>query len=156
MRTGNQLYWPSVVLLGLLIGGSSTSLNTAVLQAHDPQAKVLAQSTVAGAASAVVPDGWRRTRHGWEHTSTWTNLFANASINELIEIQRRREPAWVRYGFAKLRAIPPLMVAVLQIAAIAVIVSIAESRRQAEKTLNRRQLNLTISAKKPTAEALAR
>ncbi len=125
MKTGNQLLRVSGVLLGWsLICGSSISQNAACARSHDTEAKAAVPST------AVIPEGWRRTKYGWEHTSTWTSLFANASINELIAIQRHREPAWIRYGFAKLRAIPPLMVAVLQITAIAVIVNIAENHRR--------------------------
>lgn len=82
--------------------------------------------------AAAVPNGWRLTRDGWEHTSTWNP--GGPSINRLIEDQRNREPAWIRFGFLKLRSIPPLMVAVLQITAIAVITSIAENQRRSARS----------------------
>ena len=89
-------------------------------------------TSVDSSARAALPSGWRLTKHGWEHTSTWT--LSNASINQLIAAQRDREPAWIRFGFSKLRSIPPLMVALLQITAVAVITNIAKNHRQRGKT----------------------
>ncbi len=75
----------------------------------------------------VAPEGWRRTRDGWEHVSTWDTV--GQSINQLIAAQQEREPAWLRVAFAKIRRIPPLMIAMMQITAIAVIVNVSRSRR---------------------------
>jgi hypothetical protein len=78
-----------------------------------------------GRPSAVAPEGWRRTVDGWEHVSSWTSI---KSINRLIAEQQALEPRWVRVSFARLRRISPLMVALLQITAIAAIMNVAKSR----------------------------
>lgn len=75
---------------------------------------------------SVMPEGWRRTRDGWEHVSTWTSL---RSINELILQQRESEPVWAQLVFAKLRGISPLAIALMQVTAIAAIVNVARTRR---------------------------
>ena len=81
---------------------------------------------------SVMPTGWRRTKNGWEHVSTWTNLGlpSAASINELIGQQQAREPRWIRMAMARISRVPPLMIALIQIAAIAAIVFVSESRRR--------------------------
>ncbi len=81
----------------------------------------------------VAPQGWRRTSAGWEHVSTWTSL--RKSINQLIATQQNREPAWIRFTFAKIRSVPPLMVALLQVTAITVIVNVARSRQVVNRDL---------------------
>lgn len=78
-----------------------------------------------GQPNAVAPQGWRRTCDGWEHVSSWPSI---KSINQLISEQHDLEPEWIRIVFAKLRGISPLMVALLQITAIATIVNVAKSR----------------------------
>lgn len=75
----------------------------------------------------VAPTGWRRTSKGWEKVSTWPN---QKSISELVVHQQSSEPAWIRFLFAKLRGVPPLMVALLQITGVAVIIGIAHDRRK--------------------------
>lgn len=80
----------------------------------------------------VLPVGWRRTKNGWEHVSTWSEFAvpAPASINELIARQHDREPRWMRTLMTRISRIPPLMIALIQITAIAAIVFVAESRRR--------------------------
>jgi hypothetical protein len=78
-----------------------------------------------GQPNSVAPQGWRRTSDGWEHVSTWPSI---KSINQLIAEQHDLEPEWIRVVFGKLRRISPLMVALLQITAIATIVNVAKSR----------------------------
>ena len=80
----------------------------------------------------VMPVGWRRTKNGWEHVSTWPSFGGAkaASINELIARQRDREPQWIRTAMARISNVPPLMVALIQITAIAAIVFVAESYRR--------------------------
>jgi hypothetical protein len=78
--------------------------------------------------TAVAPEGWRRTSDGWEHVSSWPSI---KSINQLIAEQHELEPEWARVTFSKLRRISPLMVALLQITAIAAIVNVAKSRTAA-------------------------
>ena len=80
----------------------------------------------------VMPSGWRRTKDGWEHVSTWTHLLpqTSTSINELIADQHDREPRWLRQAMKRVGQIPPLMIAVIQVAAIAAIAFVAESKRR--------------------------
>ena len=84
-----------------------------------------------GQPNAVAPDGWRRTSDGWEHVSNWPSI---KSINQLIAEQHEMEPEWIRSVFGKLRGISPLMVALLQITAIATIVNVAKSRTVTDDT----------------------
>ncbi|TWT81820.1 hypothetical protein CA13_32730 [Planctomycetes bacterium CA13] len=80
----------------------------------------------------IPPTGWRRTNHGWEHTSTWpSDIVAGEkkSISELIAIQEAREPMWLQVTLGKVRGVPPLMIALIQITAIAVLISIGRHKR---------------------------
>ncbi len=74
----------------------------------------------------VAPQGWRKTKDGWEHVSTWPQ--PGKSINQWIDTQHDQEPPWLRHTFARLRTISPLMIALMQITAIALIVNV--SRRE--------------------------
>lgn len=76
----------------------------------------------------VLPQGWRRTRDGWEDVSTWTKTGKN--INDLIAEQKSQEPAWIRIVFSKIRAISPLMIALMQVSVVATIVNVARSRKE--------------------------
>ncbi len=111
----------NLITTGILLSSLSVPLKAGE-QAYCEGTKIQSQ--------AVVPLGWRRTKQGWEHTSTW--MLSNLTINQWIATQHDREPAWIRAGFSKLRSIPPLMVATLQIAAIAVITNIDRHRRKGE------------------------
>ncbi len=83
------------------------------------------------ATDAVIPQGMRRTRNGWEDSSLWhlPTTVKDQSINSLIAKQQEREPVWVRSVFAKVRATPPLMLALIQITAIAAIVHINRGKK---------------------------
>jgi hypothetical protein len=76
----------------------------------------------------VAPEGWRRTDQGWEHVSTWRPM--PRPLDEIIETQVDQEPAWVRFILDRLRSVPPLMFALIQITAIAAIVNVARNRRE--------------------------
>jgi len=80
----------------------------------------------------VMPSGWRRTKDGWEHVSSWAHLLPQkpTSINELIADQHDREPKWLRQTMKRVGQIPPLMIAVIQVTAIAAITFVAESKRR--------------------------
>ena len=88
---------------------------------------LVASQTLAVSADAatpgirsVPPEGWRRTRNGWEHVSSW--MTSQTPLSELVETQQDREPAWMRSVLGTLRSIPPLAFAAIQLGLIAVIV----------------------------------
>jgi hypothetical protein len=79
-------------------------------------------------SAAAIPTGMRRTKYGWEDASLWTvapgvppSAVPSRSIDQWVAQQRQREPGWVRAVILEIRETPPLMVAVLQLAAIAAI-----------------------------------
>lgn len=76
----------------------------------------------------VAPEGWRRTDQGWEHVSTWRPI--PRPLGEIIETQLDQEPAWVRFILDRLRSVPPLMFALIQITAIAAIVNVARNKNE--------------------------
>ncbi|TWU42824.1 hypothetical protein [Novipirellula artificiosorum] len=81
---------------------------------------------------SIPPMGWRRTNRGWEHTSTWpreTQFRTDRSISELIALQESREPKWLQFTLEKVSQIPPLMIAVLQITAIAALIHLSRHKR---------------------------
>ena len=86
-------------------------------------------------AVSVSPEGWRRTSQGWEHVSTWRSIETR-SLGEIIDGQLKTEPAWVQFTLEKLRNVPPLMFAVLQITLIAVVVNVfrEQTERLTEET----------------------
>ena len=86
----------------------------------------------------IPPTGWRRTTRGWEHVGSWPNVNAGVTrrsdLNALIAQQRAQEPGWLTAGFRLLRQIPPLGYATLQLAAIGIIVQLA-NRTKREATV---------------------
>jgi hypothetical protein len=76
----------------------------------------------------VAPEGWRRTSEGWEHVSTWQPIAR--PLGEIVMEQKAREPIWIRAGLAKVRDVPPLAFALLQIAAISAIVGLSRTERR--------------------------
>lgn len=74
-------------------------------------------------ARSIPPAGWRKTSRGWEHTSSWPGL--GPTINDLIATQESSEPQWVRTSLAKVKSVPPITVALIQLLAIAAIAGIA-------------------------------
>jgi hypothetical protein len=76
----------------------------------------------------IAPQGWRRTEQGWEDVSKWPPL--PRPLGEIILGQQEREPAWIQFSLATVRGIPPLAFAMLQIAAIAVVVNLSRRRRK--------------------------
>ena len=73
----------------------------------------------------ISPRGWRRTAQGWEHAGSWS---IPRPLGEIITSQRSREPAWMQFTLAKLRGVPPLLFAMLQIIFVAMILSVARRR----------------------------
>lgn len=84
----------------------------------------------------IAPQGWRRTARGWEHVSSWS---MPRPLGEIIASQRSREPVWMQMTLAKLRNVPPLFFALLQIIAVAVIVAIARRRSESLASIPRRR-----------------
>lgn len=127
MRNGHRFYLrlAACLLTAAVVFAGAESCQAMTINASPDDAASLENAAVQ--QSAVIPTGWRRTNAGWEHASTWS--LGSSNINDLIAAQRRREPAWIRFFFLKLRSIPPLVVAVMQITAIAVIMRIAEDYR---------------------------
>lgn len=82
-------------------------------------------------SEAEIPSGMRRTSRGWEDASLWhiSPDIENRSIDDWMETQQDREPGWLRTIFAEIRMTPPLMIAVIQITAIAAIVHIGHVQK---------------------------
>ncbi len=75
---------------------------------------------VIASSDAHLPEGWRRTTTGWQHTSNW--LSSGKSINTLIQEQRSREPQWIQRSLQVIRHTSPLTIAMLQLIAITTVV----------------------------------
>ena len=73
-------------------------------------------------SQALQPHGWRRTVDGWEHTSNW--LSTDKSIDTWIQEQRSREPAWIQRILATIRATPPLVFMMMQVAMVTAVILI--------------------------------
>ena len=65
---------------------------------------------------AVQPEGWRRTRDGWENTATWRTSVT--SLGDIVRQQQVREPSWFQNLLARVRGVPPWGVALFQLAAV--------------------------------------
>jgi hypothetical protein len=76
----------------------------------------------------VAPEGWRLTNKGWEHASTWPPL--PRPLGEIIKDQQDREPAWLQLTLAKLRGVPPLIFALMQLTAVTAIVNTSRNSRE--------------------------
>ncbi|TWU05636.1 hypothetical protein [Stieleria varia] len=74
-----------------------------------------------------IPSGWRRTAHGWEDASKWRVPAGGRqqSLDEWISATQKQEIPWTRALFSRLRRIPPLMIATIQISLVAVIYRIS-------------------------------
>lgn len=79
-------------------------------------------------ANPVPPQGWRRTDRGWEDVSTWRKI--GRPLAEIVIAQQNREPGWVSSGLARIRELPPLAFAMLQIAAVSAIFWLARRDRR--------------------------
>ena len=77
------------------------------------------------ASNAVIPQGWRLTPYGWEDASAWAQPIVQPDINALIDQQRSLQPAWIRFSFERISGVPPLMIALLQIIAVAIIINLS-------------------------------
>ena len=80
-------------------------------------------------SNSVAPNGWRRTKDGWEHTSNWAieaSGHANKSISELMQLQSKRESPWARTAMKTIRECPPHWIAVIQVLLIGVICSVSK------------------------------
>ncbi len=72
---------------------------------------------------SVAPTGWRRARNGWENTANWRPTLA--SLGDIIRRQQEREPTWLRNVFSQIRGVPPWGVAIFQIVAVVVVLSVS-------------------------------
>lgn len=112
-----RLFAPGILAVSIVVAGCSQP-TLFRLERGQPLAAI--------PSDAEVPNGMRRTNDGWEDASNWnirTDL-KEQSIDSWILEQREQEPGWLRRVFDKLRTTPPLMIAVIQITAIAAIVQI--------------------------------
>jgi len=77
---------------------------------------------------AVIPEGWRRTKFGWEHTSTWgiAKREPTPSIDHWITRTSNRVPSWSRGTLSGIRDLSPITLALCQILAIACIVRLQQ------------------------------
>lgn len=82
---------------------------------------------------ATIPEGWRRTANGWEHTSNW--LADDKPIEKWIVEQERREPVWIQRLLEIVRKTPPIAFAVLQLAAVSVVVVTTSKTRPVRSSL---------------------
>ena len=84
-------------------------------------------AAIADQSAASIPSGMRRTKYGWEDASLWYLPAGQGtrSLQSWIDQQHSLEPAWIRRLFETIRSTPPLMIAVIQIIAIAVIFRIS-------------------------------
>jgi hypothetical protein len=76
---------------------------------------------------AHLPEGWRRTSEGWEHTSNWLSI--DKSIDTWIAEQESREPAWMQRMLAGIRNTPPLAFAMFQLTMITAVVVITTRKK---------------------------
>lgn len=90
--------------------------------------------------AAVTPRGWRRTKNGWEHTSSWR---PQRSLSDFVHVEQQREQFWIHHFFNGVRNVPPLAYACLQIAAISAICWIS----QVSKTVVTREHDSEEAAK---------
>ncbi|MGB7324853.1 MAG: hypothetical protein WBD31_08265 [Rubripirellula sp.] len=100
---------------------------SATAPADVPPADVPPVDVAPGVVSHL-PEGWRRTDNGWEHTSTWTPVTRH--LSEWIESQQAREPLWAQRLLASLRDTPPLIYAMCQITAITAVVVLTQRREE--------------------------
>ena len=80
--------------------------------------------------AAVRPRGWRRTKNGWEHTSTWR---PKRSLAAILNEEQEREQHWVQHFLNGVRGVPPVAYACLQIAAISCICWISQFSKKSLK-----------------------
>ncbi|MEO1526809.1 MAG: hypothetical protein AAFX06_15340 [Planctomycetota bacterium] len=77
-------------------------------------------------AEAAVPKGYRLTANGWEDASKWGVVRDDPRLVEhWIQVQRNREPTWMRGLLSEIRSTSPLAIAVFQIAAITAILRVS-------------------------------
>ena len=80
---------------------------------------------------AHIPNGWRYTKDGWQHTSTWMldqDAREPMTINQLIDRQQQREPEWMQGLMERVRSWSPAAIAMSQILLILLIVRIGNYR----------------------------
>ncbi|MGB7324881.1 MAG: hypothetical protein WBD31_08405 [Rubripirellula sp.] len=114
---------PALLVVAMMVL-SSTGCDTQQHLANSHTFEVTASAD----SKAVVPNGWRRTKYGWEHTSTWGLTAAvkpSPSMQQWIERTAGRNPAWARTTFASIRQLSPITIALIQIALITAILKVS-------------------------------
>ncbi|MEM6471889.1 MAG: hypothetical protein AAF802_20180 [Planctomycetota bacterium] len=91
-------------------------------------------AVVAEDSKATLPRGFRRTKDGWEDSTYWHlgPAYRERSLQTWLGDLHEREPVWLRQTLERIRHTPPLMVAVIQIAAVAAILKIHQFQRSHE------------------------
>ena len=79
------------------------------------------------------PNGWRRTKHGWEHTSAWLvnqNGRENVTYSTLLAAEEASTPTMIRPMLKRLATTSPVLIALAQICVIAIICQVARIGNQ--------------------------
>jgi hypothetical protein len=118
-----------LMMIRLLTSAPATTVAHCKVVASSDRTQQCEPLTADGQFRAVAPEGWRLTNRGWEDVSTWPPL--PRSLGEIVIGQRASEPAWLQLTLAKLRGVPPLIFALLQLTAITAIVNTSRSDNQA-------------------------
>ncbi|TWT48080.1 hypothetical protein Pla22_50800 [Rubripirellula amarantea] len=138
LESSNALAWPSETDAPEFLQTESQDTDTLyretlVTESQEPSMREVA-------SYAYVPEGWRRTSQGWEFASDWHDEsqyqtpVMTKSINRWIEVQKNREPHWVQATLDAVRRLPPLTFAILQVAAVAVAISITSTPKPQQDT----------------------
>ena len=88
-------------------------------------------SSVQGKNQVVIPEGWRRTTQGWEHTTQWH--FTQVTDSAPAAALPLAQPKWVMITMETLRRTSPLVIAMAQLAAVAGIIGLSKRRRSSDQ-----------------------
>lgn len=120
----------SVLIAGTLQTSASRQFESDSKSEEQHQSQSAVRTVVViPSTDAHLPEGWRRTSEGWEHTSNW--LSVDKSIDTWISEQESREPAWMQRALASIRNTPPLVFAMFQLTLITAIVVITTRKKVA-------------------------
>ncbi|WP_145419463.1 hypothetical protein [Planctomycetes bacterium K23_9] len=121
--------WIATALLLLVV--ATAGCDTRQHLANSQTSRVMASPH----SAAVVPDGWRKTKFGWEHSSQWGLQAADQpskSINQWIHETALRNPPWSRQLLSRIRGLSPISIALFQVLAIGVILKISTKVNRAQ------------------------
>ena len=125
-----------VFLVAILLGTFSRPPGYAL---QDKQDTGIKSPAMVEHQDAHLPQGWRRTTNGWEHTSQWSSAprvretVETKSLDRWVKNQVDREPRWIQVVLDAIRRLPPLTFAILQIAAVTVAVTITSPHKNVDE-----------------------